>query len=98
MAEPRPTLLSRFLQKHPRAQQPLGRAVASLIGTALVAAVVLWVLIIWHLMRRGRLIRERLSPPRVVRLPEVDSEAAENPNEPEPDDDPGDVPTSRANQ
>ena len=71
------------MQKHPRAHQPLGRAVASLIGTALVAAVVLWCLIIWHLMRRGRLIRERLSPPRVVRLPEpdVDADVATNPNE-----------------
>jgi hypothetical protein len=28
-------------------------------------------LIIWHLIRRGRLIREGLGPPRVVRLPDV---------------------------
>jgi hypothetical protein len=67
------------LQKHPRAHHPLGRAVAALIATALAASVVLWILIIWHLVRRGRLIRERLSPPRVVRLPEVD--VSEMPND-----------------
>ncbi len=27
-------------------------------------------LLIWHIMRRGRLIRERLSDPRVIHLPE----------------------------
>ena len=28
-------------------------------------------LLIWHIIRRGRLIRERLNPPRIVRLPEL---------------------------
>jgi hypothetical protein len=27
-------------------------------------------LLIWHLLRRGRLIHQRLGPPRVVRLPQ----------------------------
>ena len=29
------------------------------------------VLLIWHLVRRGRLIQERLNPPRIVRMPEL---------------------------
>ena len=28
-------------------------------------------LVIWHLVRRGRLIRERQGPPRIVRMPEL---------------------------
>ena len=71
MAEPEPTLLRRFLQKHPRARDPLGRAVASLIGATLAALAAIGVLIIWHLIRRGRLIREGLPPPRDVRLPDL---------------------------
>jgi hypothetical protein len=31
---------------------------------------ILAVLVMWHLARRGRLIRERLGPPRSVSLPE----------------------------
>jgi len=41
------------------------------------------ILIIWHLVRRGRLIREGLAPPRVVPLPEVERAGTEN-EEPKP--------------
>ena len=42
------------------------------LGAGLVAIVALGSLAIWHLVRRGRLIRERLGAPRDVRLPELD--------------------------
>jgi hypothetical protein len=51
------------------------------MGVALVALVALGALIIWHAMRRARLIREKLAPPRIVRLPDVAPGAAE-PEEP----------------
>ncbi len=41
------------------------------LGTALVALAAIGGLVIWHLVRRGRLIRERLAPPRIVRLPDL---------------------------
>ncbi len=56
----------------PRDRSRIGRAVAALLGAGLVATAALGVLAIWHLVRRGRLIRERLGSPRDVRLPEVD--------------------------
>lgn len=50
----------------------IGRAAAALLGSGLVAIVALGTLAIWHLVRRGRLIRERLGSPRDVRLPVVE--------------------------
>jgi hypothetical protein len=50
----------------------VSRAVASLLGTAVVAIAVLGALLIWHLVRRGRLIRAGLSPPRPVRWPAIE--------------------------
>lgn len=47
----------------------MAEAVAALLGTALVAIAVIGGLVIWHLIRRGRLIRERQAPPRIVRWP-----------------------------
>ena len=41
-----------------------------MLGTALIAFAAVGGLLIWHIMRRGRLIRERLSDPRVIHLPE----------------------------
>jgi hypothetical protein len=69
--EPRRSRLRQILQERPEARPRLGRAVAELLGTVLVALAVLGALVIWHLARRGRLIRERLGPPRIVRLPEL---------------------------
>jgi hypothetical protein len=56
----------------PRDRARIGRVVVALLGAGLVAIVALGALAIWHLVRRGRLIRERLGNPRDVRLPEVD--------------------------
>jgi hypothetical protein len=63
--------LSRILEERPEARSRLGRAVAALLGTFLVAVAVSGGLLIWHVMRRGRLIRERLNAPRIVRLPDA---------------------------
>ena len=69
--QPRRSQLSRILEERPEARSRLGRAVAALLGTFLVAVAVFGGLLIWHIMRRGRLIRERLSAPRIVRLPDA---------------------------
>jgi hypothetical protein len=34
-------------------------------------------LVIWHLVRRGRLIRESLGPPRGVELPELNTDSCQ---------------------
>ncbi len=59
--------LRQILDDKPEARPRLGKAVAALLGTGLVTLAALGGLLIWHIMRRGRLIRERLNPPRVVR-------------------------------
>ena len=50
----------------------MSRAVASLLAASVFAIAVLGVLIIWHLVRRGRLIREGLNRPRPVRWPALE--------------------------
>ena len=79
MPEPPPSQLSRLLKEHPRERPRFARAVASLLGAGLVALGAIGFLVVWHLIRRGRLIREGLSPPRKVRLPEIE------PTKPRPD-------------
>jgi hypothetical protein len=64
--EPRRTPLRRILDENPEARPRVGKAIAALLGTGLVTLAVLGALLMWHIMRRGRLIRERLGPPRVV--------------------------------
>jgi hypothetical protein len=46
--------------------------VASLLGVAVASIGIVGALMIWHLVRRGRLLRARLAPPRDVWLPRVD--------------------------
>lgn len=53
------------------ARQRIARAAAAWMVLALSALVTLVSLIVWHLIRRGRLIREALPPPRGIRLPEL---------------------------
>jgi hypothetical protein len=76
MPEPRPSRLRQLLERR-GARHRVGRAVASLLGAAVVSIGVIGALTIWHLVRRGRLIREGLPPPRPVRLPAAGPEAAE---------------------
>ncbi len=71
--------LKRILDERPEARGRLGRAIAALLGTALVALGLLGGLLVWHVRRRARVIRERLGPPRVVRWPEPEDLKAEEP-------------------
>jgi hypothetical protein len=87
--EPRRNWLRRIIEKGPAARRRLGDAVAQLLGTTLVALAAIGGLVIWHLVRRGRLLRDRLGPPRGVRLPELPNLDG-NPH----DQDPNDAPTS----
>ncbi len=79
MPEPATGRLRRLLER-PDARRKVVRAVGSLLGVGIATIGVIGALLIWHLVRRGRLIREGLDPPRVIRLPEIE------PTEPETDE------------
>ena len=66
VGEPRRNWLRRILQQGPEARRRMGDAVADLLGTALVSLALIGGLVVWHLVRRGRLLRERSSPPRII--------------------------------
>ena len=68
--EPPRSRLRQILDERPEARPRLGRAVAELLGTTLVAVVALGVLLIWHLVRRAHDPRAVASTPRgrVARL------------------------------
>jgi hypothetical protein len=68
--EPRRNWLRRIIEQGPEARRRLGDAVAGLLGTALISLAVIVGLVVWHLIRRGRLLRDRLGPPRVARMSE----------------------------
>ncbi len=68
--DPRPLLERPDLKPEERTR--IGRAVAVLLGWGLVATAVLGLLALWHLVRRGRVLRANLARPRAVSLPEVD--------------------------
>ncbi len=75
--EPRRTWLSRIIGRGPAERKRLAEAVAALLGTAIVAIAAIGGLVIWHLIRRGRLIRERQGPPRIVRWPDLTEDHGE---------------------
>jgi hypothetical protein len=77
--EPRRSRLRQLLDERPEARPRIGRAVAALLGTVLFAVAAFGMLLLWHIVRRGRLIRERLSAPRVVRLPEFPGREVDQP-------------------
>ena len=77
MPEPAPGRLRRLLER-PDARRKVVRAVVSLLGVGIATIGVIGALMIWHLVRRGRLIREGLNPPRVVHLPEARADRARN--------------------
>ncbi len=56
----------------PEERTRIGRAVVGLLGWGLVATAVLGLLALWHLVRRGRVLRANLARPRSVSLPEPD--------------------------
>jgi hypothetical protein len=72
--------LRRILDERPEARPRLGRAIAILLGTGLVSLAAIGALSIWHLVRRGRLIRERLNAPHIVRMPELPGSEADSPS------------------
>jgi len=76
---PAPNRWRRLLER-PDARPKVVRAVGSLLGVGVATIGVIGALVIWHLVRRGRLIREGLNPPRGVHLPGFE------PTEPETDD------------
>jgi hypothetical protein len=63
------------LLERPDARPRVKRAVAGLLAVAVATIGVIGVLLIWHLVRRGRMIRDRLTPPRRVELPDFDDES-----------------------
>ena len=66
-------------------RQRLRKPVGEFLGAILLGVGAVSFLAIWHLLRRGRLIREGLSPPRDVTLPDVQALlASEPPNESKP--------------
>jgi hypothetical protein len=75
--EPKRSRLGQILAERPEARPQLRNAVSSLIGTSLFAFAVIGILLIWHFKRRAQLIRERLSPPRKVSLPDVKQQASD---------------------
>jgi hypothetical protein len=77
--EPRRSQLRRILDESPRDRERIGRAIAWLGITMLVAIVSLGLLLIWHLRRRAGLIRNRLAPPRDVGLIDPVAESNEDP-------------------
>jgi hypothetical protein len=80
--EPKRSRLSQLLER-PDARPRVSRAVASLLAVSIVAIAALGVLLIWHLARRARLIREGLNRPRPVRWPAVEAIDSEAPIETE---------------
>lgn len=68
---PEPTrTLREVIATNPEARERVGRAYAELLAAVLVAVAGFSLLLLWHLARRGRRIRERLGPPRPTRWPD----------------------------
>jgi hypothetical protein len=67
-SEPRTRL--RQLLERPEARPRVRGAVVSLLAVTIVSIGTFGLFLIWHLVRRGRLIRESQPPPRAVRLPD----------------------------
>jgi hypothetical protein len=70
--EPLRSRLGRILAERPDARPRLKSAVGSLIAASLVAISAIGILLIWHLRRRARILRDRLGPPRRVSFLELD--------------------------
>ncbi|MBV8488458.1 MAG: hypothetical protein JO161_09280 [Planctomycetaceae bacterium] len=67
--EPERSRLGQILAERPEARPQFQDAVAGLLATALATIAVLGLLLIWHLRRRARLIRQRLAHLHDIRLP-----------------------------
>ena len=78
--EPPRSPLRQILDENPEARPRLGKAIAALLGTGLVTLAALGGLLIWHIIRRGRLIRERLNPPRIGPTPGIPGHEVDHPS------------------
>jgi hypothetical protein len=67
MPDTKPTQLRQLLDR-PEARDRVTRAVVRLLEVVVLSIGLIGALVIWHLVRRGRLIRESAPPPRDVRL------------------------------
>jgi hypothetical protein len=56
----------------PKERARIGRAVGWLLVSGLSSITALGSLAIWHLIRRGRLLRESLANPKKIELPDLD--------------------------
>ena len=63
--------LRRVIAENPVARRRVGQVYAEFLAVLLVAIAGLAALVLWHLARRGRLIRHRLGQPRPVIWPET---------------------------
>ncbi len=75
MADPEPVRADRrpLLERpelKPEERRRIGRAVVPLLGWGLIASALLVALTVWHLVRRGRILRSNLRSPKNVFLPE----------------------------
>ncbi len=59
----------------PADRRRIGRALIPLLGWGLAASALLGFLALWHLIRRGRVLRANLAAPKKVSLPEVGPKA-----------------------
>ncbi|RUL87138.1 hypothetical protein [Tautonia sociabilis] len=62
------------IARNPDARRRVGTAYAELLAVILASVLGIGGLLLWHLSRRGRLIRDRLGNPRPVRWPEQDDD------------------------
>ena len=67
---PPPRPLRQVIAENPAARRRIGRAYAEFLAVVLVAIAALTALVLWHLARRGRAIRQRLGQPRPISWPD----------------------------
>jgi uncharacterized membrane protein len=72
--KPKRSRLRRILDENPEARPRIGKAVAALLGSGLVTLLAVGALLVWHIRRRAAFMRERLSPPRILKPLEIPGE------------------------
>ncbi len=68
--DPRPLLERPDLK--PEDRRRIGRALIPVLGWGLAATALLGLLTLWHLIRRGRILRANLPPPKLIPPLEID--------------------------
>ncbi|MEW4570187.1 hypothetical protein AB1L88_20160 [Tautonia sp. JC769] len=75
---PRP--LRNVIAEDPAARRRIGRAYAEFLAVVLVAIASITALVLWHLARRGRILRQNLGQPRRISWPDPDEQRHGNPD------------------